>query len=145
MMKHGPMRRSGLEDMVEQLLMKSKVQFEYETTILRYTQPAVVRKYTPDFRLVLPDLKSQELFLEVKGYLKLADRKKLSLVIKQNPEIVLCLIFGRASNRLSKKSKTTYGEWATKAGIPWIDMASLKKSGLKKLIINVTRKQAHKN
>lgn len=39
----------------------------------------------------------------------------------QNPGIDIRLVFQNARNRLNKKSKTTYGDWATKNGFQFSD------------------------
>jgi len=74
-----------------------------------------MRHYVPDF--ILPN----GIYIEVKGYLRSEDRKKMILVKKQHPDIDLRLIFQRASNRIYKKSKTTYADWARKHGFIYAD------------------------
>jgi hypothetical protein len=88
--------------------------FQYEGKKLAY-EVKETRHYIPDF--ILPN----GIHIEVKGYLRSDDRKKLILVKKQYPDIDLRLIFQRANNRISKKSKTTYAKWAEKHGFIYSD------------------------
>jgi len=48
-------------------------------------------------------------------------RKKMKLVKKFNPKLDIRLIFEKASNKIYKGSKTTYGEWADLHGFKWTD------------------------
>ena len=44
--------RSGLEEQIAQQLELKNINFEYETTTLKYTKPEKVHRYTPDFILI---------------------------------------------------------------------------------------------
>lgn len=87
-----------------------KVKYEYETLIIPYTVPEQVHKYKPDF--ILPN----GIIVEAKGRFTPADRKKMSLVIEQNPDLDIRLLF-MLDNTLTKHSKTTYSAWCEKRGI----------------------------
>jgi hypothetical protein len=76
------------------------------------------RKYTPDWIIIT---KTSEFFIEYKGVLDGRTRKKMKLVKQQNPELDIRFIFQNASNKISKASKTTYGDWATQWGFKWAD------------------------
>ena len=117
-----PKFRSGLEKEIASLLTQAGIQYRHESETLRYNVPAVTRKYLPDFVL----LKCPVLVVEAKGRFTSADRQKMLLVKQQHPTRTIVIIFGRSQNTLSKKSKTTYGEWTTKNGIKWIDIKQLK-------------------
>jgi hypothetical protein len=78
-------------------------------------------KYLPDF--VLQD----GIILEVKGYLKPADRAKYIRLQRCNPFLDLRFVFDRPSNTLSKKSSTTYAQWAEQHGFLWYDKHSIAK------------------
>lgn len=93
--------------------MKSrKIKFEYEP----YTIPYVLNKnYTPDFVL------ENGIHIEYKGFLTPQDRAKMLAVRDQHPELDIRFVFQRASNKLSKSSKTTYGQWADKNKFKWAD------------------------
>lgn len=108
-----PKFRSKLEGVVARQLAGS-TGFQYEGKKLAY-EVKETRHYVPDFIL------QNGIHIEVKGYLRATDRKKLILVKKQHPYIDLRLIFQRAGNRIHKKSKTTYADWATKNGFIYAD------------------------
>jgi hypothetical protein len=48
-----------------------------------------------------------------------AMRAKMTAVKKENPDKDIRFLFQAPNNRLTKRSKTTYGEWATKNGFKW--------------------------
>lgn len=84
----------------------------YESQRLSYTRQ---HTYTPDFRV------SDTAAVETKGAFMPADRSKLLTVRDQHPNFSLLLVFQNSSVRLNKKSKTTYGQWATKHGFEWCE------------------------
>lgn len=94
---------------------------EYEAEKLSYTQPEQVKNYIPDWKI------REKVFIETKGLLDSAGRKKILLVIKCNPDIKLYLLFQNSKLTLSKKSKTTYGDWASKNNIEWSDIKNITK------------------
>ena len=102
--------RSGFEAKVAKKLKDNKVKFEYETEKLKYAVPESYHTYTPDF--ILPN----GIMVEAKGRFTPADRKKMSLVIEQNPDKDIRLIF-MMDNTLSRASKTTYSAWCKKRDI----------------------------
>lgn len=113
--KHG--YRSGLEETVAEQLQKQKVQYEYENkaNTIKYVVPAKDHTYLPDFKL------PNGIIVETKGRFVLADRKKHELIKKQHPELDIRFVFSNSSTKISKKSKTTYGTWCEKLGIPYAD------------------------
>jgi hypothetical protein len=106
--------RSQFESKLAHQLETSGVKFGYEAKIIGYVK---VCKYKPDFLLQT----QRPFLLEAKGYFVPSDRAKLKAVKKQNPGLDLRIVFQRASQRLSKQSSTTYGEWATANGIMWAE------------------------
>ena len=106
--------RSDYELSVAKYLSEQGVKFEYESQKLSY-QPKL-KTYTPDF--YLPE---QDIYVEAKGFFSPADRQKMLLVIKQNMFCDIRMLFLRASNKLNRSSKTTYGSWCDKHGILWAD------------------------
>ena len=106
--------RSDYELSVAKNLAEKNVKFEYETKKLSY-QPKL-RMYTPDF--YLPE---QDIYVEAKGFFSPADRQKMLLVIQQNMFLDIRMLFLRASNKLNRSSKTTYGSWCDRYGILWAD------------------------
>ena len=107
--------RSGFEERISNQLKESKVEYQYETEKIPYIIPETKRSYIPDF--ILPN----GIYIEAKGRLTASDRKKLQFVVKQNPEIDLRIVFTSGKTRISKSSKTTYGQWAEKNNIPWAE------------------------
>ena len=101
--------RSNFELGVVAAVSKHNVKVEYETKRIQYVIPPKI--YTPDF--YFPDY---DLYVECKGFFRMADRKKHLLIKEQCPELDIRFVFVRADNKLSSKSKTTYGGWCEKNG-----------------------------
>lgn len=109
--KHkGETLRSGFELKTAKYLDERKIKYEYETLAVKYEVPASNHTYKPDF--ILPN----GIIVECKGRFTAADRKKMSLVIEQNPELDIRLLF-MVDNTLNKSSKTTYSMWCEKRNI----------------------------
>jgi hypothetical protein len=111
--------KSGLEEKIAIELTNKNVNFGYEEEKIVYTIPESLHKYTPDFKIK----KSQDriLYVETKGRWVTTDRKKLKLVKEQHPELDIRILFQNAKNKISKNSKTTYGDYADKIGILWAE------------------------
>lgn len=107
--------RSGLEIKVSEQLKESGVEFEYETTKIKYVVPESTHTYTPDFTF------PNGLIVETKGRFLAADRKKHLLIQKQHPELDIRFVFQNSSNKITKGSKTSYADWATKHGFQYAD------------------------
>jgi hypothetical protein len=88
---------------------------EHEPERIYFTQPSKQRFYLPDFKT------KGGAYIECKGKWDASDRIKHVWLREQHPEKRIAIIFQNAKVRLSKKSKTTYGEWATKNNIEWYD------------------------
>lgn len=101
--------RSGLEDQVEDLLRKQGFSPQYESESFAYV---LHRKYKPDFRL-------GDVHIEVKGWWPSNERQKFLAVVINNPDLKIFVALQRPHQTLSKKSKTSYCQWATKYGIAW--------------------------
>lgn len=112
-LKHG--YRSGLEDKVSKELTESGINFEYETTKIKY-RVEETRKYTPDF--TFPDSK---LIVETKGRFTVADRKKHLLIKQQHPHLDIRFVFSNSRAKLYKGSKSTYADWCNKHGFLFAD------------------------
>lgn len=104
--------RSKFEKRIASALSGAGVSFSYENMRLKYTK---VCHYTPDFIL------GNGVVLEVKGFWKPSDRTKHLMVRRDNPKLDIRFVFQRAKNTLSKKSKTTYGDWCDKHGFLWCE------------------------
>ncbi len=107
--------RSGFEKKTCETLQMCKVDFEYEPKDkeVTYTVPEVKSVYKPDIVL------DNGIYLELKGLMDLADRKKHELLRDQFPELDIRLVFQNPYLKIRKGSKTTYADWADKAGIKW--------------------------
>jgi hypothetical protein len=101
--------RSGLEDKVEDALREQGFFPEYEKESFPYI---LHRKYKPDFKV-------GDVHVEVKGWWQSSDRQKFLSVVINNPDLKIFVALQRPHQTLSKKSKTTYAQWATKNGIAW--------------------------
>lgn len=113
--KHG--FRSGLEDRTAVQLKENKIGYGYETLKITYIKPATEHTYTPDF--ILEKKKGGDMIIETKGRWVAEDRKKLKLIVDQNPDIDLRLLFQNPNVKIRKGSKTTYGDFASKLGLKW--------------------------
>lgn len=93
----------------------------YEKDKIAYTVPETSRTYHPDWFI------GDRRYIETKGRFTSYDRSKTLWVRKSNPEITVYLLFQDSKKTLSKKSKTTYGDWCNKHGIPWADIRDTEK------------------
>ncbi|MDC0305449.1 hypothetical protein OAL22_00685 [bacterium] len=107
-----PRFRSKFEKRLALALERAGVSFGYETERIGYLKQ---HHYTPDFVL------ENGVMLEAKGRFLASDRAKHLLVKKQHPEMDIRFVFMRASNTLTKRSKTTYGDWCDKHGFLWCE------------------------
>lgn len=107
--------RSGFEYRLREQLDKAKAKYAYETEKFKYT---VEKVYTPDF--VLP---RKRILVEAKGYFTSADRSKTLKARSaiENEGWELRFVFHNASNKLSKRSKTTYAAWCEQHGFVWAE------------------------
>jgi len=109
-------KRSKLEDTVQNkldLITKS----EYEVDKIKFIQPEKQRYYLPDFKL------PNGHYIEAKGRLTTEDRQKMIWVKEQYPDLTFYFIFGNGSNKITKRSKTTYLDWAKSNGFDAIDVS----------------------
>jgi hypothetical protein len=124
--------RSGLEEKVASQLSSLGVPFEYEKLKIEYTQPAKLRRYTPDFKL-LPN----GIIIETKGRFITSDRQKHLLVKEQHPDLDIRFVFSNPDSKIAKGSKTTYADWCEKYGFQYakaeIPMSWLKEKPRGKL------------
>ena len=104
--------RSNFENNFATFLDNNHINYEYERIKLRYTPKE--RKYTPDFYLV-----DHDMFIETKGRFVASDRAKHLLIQEQYPGIDLRFVFQKAGEKISRNSKTTYGEWCHKHGFQY--------------------------
>lgn len=113
LVKHGV--RSGLERAIKGQLIAAGIEFQYEGLSIPFVQPEKQRRYTPDFILW------NGIVVETKGRFLTADRQKHLLIQRQYPDLDLRFVFSRATTRISKKSRTTYGLWCEAKGFLYAD------------------------
>lgn len=111
--------KSKFEINVAKSLKTHKIDFKYEPDVVEFLQPEKKRKYTPDFKIEV--VGEGSIYIETKGKLTAQDRFKMQWVKEQNPDKKFVLLFMNADVKLRKGSKTTYGNWASKAGFEWYD------------------------
>ena len=112
--------RSGLETAFNHLCKEKGFELEYETDVLPFVTLPQKRRYTPDWTV------RKGRYIETKGRWDSSGRKKALYVKEQHPTVRILYVFQRPNNTLSKVSKTTYGEWATKNGIEWCGFEDTK-------------------
>jgi hypothetical protein len=110
--------RSKLEDRLCDMLTAAGVSFEYEPETWEYEVPARVSKYTPD-------LKIDKKYYEIKGRFDADDRKKMKLLWEQGYKFTM--VFDKPGNKITSTSRTTYGMWCDKQGIPWMSAADFER------------------
>lgn len=111
--------RSGLEEKISVQLTELNVDFSYESEKIHYVQPAKKRSYKPDFIKSKSD--GSKLYIETKGRLTAADRKKHEWVKDQNPNLDIRFVFTNSNTKIAKNSKTTYADWCIKNGFIFAD------------------------
>lgn len=111
----GPLVLGNSEKRVALQLKGAKVPFAYEDHKLKY-HVAKDHTYTPDFRLP-----TNGTYLEVKGLFTSQDRVKHLLIKEQHPDHDIRFIFDNSNKKLSKTSKTTYGQWCEKHNFLYAD------------------------
>lgn len=107
--------KSGLEVAVAEQIAAAGLEVSYEACRLSFTPPIKERTYTPDF--ILPN----GIVIETKGRFMTADRQKHKFIMAQHKGIDLRFVFSRVSNRLTKKSRTTYAMWCDNYGFRYAE------------------------
>lgn len=111
-----PLFKSKLEAKVWEVLKKTFPSVKYEPKRYKYIQPEKERTYIPDFKTG-----RKNIYLEAKGKLDLDTRQKMVWFRESNPSIKIIFLFQNPDNKITKRSKTTYGTWATENGFDWLD------------------------
>lgn len=104
--------KSGFEVKIAKSLEEQGIEVKYEQTKIKFTVPPKDRNYIPDFEL------PNGIFVEGKGKLDRDAREKMALVIEQNPDKDIRLLFMR-NNKISKVSNTKYSDWCEKRSIKY--------------------------
>lgn len=102
--------KSLLERRFAELCFKNGVKAVYEARRFEFVRMA---HYSPDWEI------TPTLYVETKGYFSPRNRGDLLSFREQHPGVEIFLVFAEPSNRLTKKSKTTYAEWCDKHGFRW--------------------------
>jgi predicted nuclease of restriction endonuclease-like RecB superfamily len=109
--KHNPnIYKSGLENKFQEACKLKGWDLPYEANKIKYVIPASNHTYTPDFTV------TSNVYIETKGLWAGSDRKKALFIKEQHPGITILYVFQR-NQKLSKKSTTTYLDWAYKNGL----------------------------
>ena len=104
------MARSGLERRLDRELEWGEHEYQYEACRIPYSLEC---HYVPDY--ILPN----GIVIEAKGHFTSADRRKMRAVKAAHPDLEIRMVFGRATNKLNKTSRTTYWKWCETKGFPW--------------------------
>lgn len=104
--------RSGFEAKTFEYLTDLKEEFEYESEQIEYLVPEKLRNYLPDFKL------KNGVIVENKGRWVAVDREKIRLVLEQNPDKDIRMLFMR-DNPIRKGSKTLYSDYCNKHNIKY--------------------------
>jgi hypothetical protein len=110
----------------------------YEAVKIPYIVPETKRTYSPDFQL------SDNVYVEAKGKLDRDCRKKMLLLKEQHPDVLFCMVFQNANQRIEKRSRTTYAEWCEKNGIEWSNK-EIKREWIEKANAEIQRSNAQKS
>ncbi|HET8688062.1 MAG TPA: hypothetical protein VFM18_15615 [Methanosarcina sp.] len=116
-----PKYRSKFEEKFAVTLANLALKAIYEKDNIKYTVPETIKTYHPDWYI------GPRKYIETKGRFTAYDRSKTLWVRKSNPEITVYLLFQDSRKTLSKKSRTTYGDWCDKHDIPWADIKDIDK------------------
>jgi hypothetical protein len=106
--------RSGLEVKNAAHIEANGYPVHYETGKIKYTVPARLATYSPDFPLL-----HNGIVVETKGVFVTADRQKSILIKNEYPDLDLRFVFSNPAARISKTSATTYAMWCQKFGFQY--------------------------
>lgn len=107
-----PKFKSGFEEWIWKSALRRNQKMEYETLWLTYV---ISHKYNPDFIL------KNGIIIEAKGKFDQNSRRKMAAVKLAHPELDIRFVFQNANNRLSKRGKMTYWQWAEWKRFPWVE------------------------
>lgn len=105
--------RSGLESTIIKMMDSKFIQYKYEP------REELCKYEVREIRTYLPDIVIGDKIFELKGRMTLFDRKKMKLVVEQNPDKDITMVFQR-DNPIRKGSKTKYSDWCDKNNIKWM-------------------------
>jgi hypothetical protein len=102
--------KSGLENKFQEACKLRGWELPYEANKIKYVIPASNHTYTPDFTV------TNNVYIETKGLWTGTDRKKAVFIKEQHPNITILYVLQR-NQKISKKSATSYLDWAEKNGL----------------------------
>lgn len=106
--------RSTLEADVLRDLNERQIDWLYESERLPYTIEAV---YKPD--ILLHTRSGKEIHIEVKGWFRPEDRRKLKAVREAHPGKDIRLLFDNPRKKIAKGAKSTNAEWCDRNDFLW--------------------------
>jgi hypothetical protein len=118
--RDGTYRSQDEAAVAKRLVASGLTSVNYETVKLRFTK---VSTYRADFSLAVPGI--GQVLLEVKGWWSPEDRRKIRSVISCNPTTALLMVLARPDHKISKGSRTNYGEFCSRHAIPWLPLKAL--------------------
>lgn len=98
---------------LQQKAKNAKFNVAYETEKLDYI---LTRNYVPDFVLSFDD--GRKIYIETKGHLRQEDRAKMLAVKNRHPDLDIRIVFSK-DNRLNKRARSRYSDWAKRHGFPY--------------------------
>lgn len=107
--------RSSFEDTIISGLERDGINYLYEPEKISYN---IERKYTPDLLI-------NDIYIELKGFLRSDDQRKMKAVKKLHPELDLRFVFQNAYSTIqgararADGSKMSCAEWANMTGFVW--------------------------
>lgn len=104
--------KSNFEEWIWRSACRRRRKLKYETLWLPYV---IKHSYNPDFIL------SNGIIVEAKGKLDAGTCRKMRAVKEAHPDLDIRFVFQNANNKLSKRSKMRYWQWAEKYGFPWAE------------------------
>ena len=116
--------KGGLEPRVYDTLLAFKgrdYKISYESEVIKYF---IEGNYLPDWVLETKD--GRTIFIEVKGYFRPNDLKKMDAVKKSNPDLNLKMVFEK-NNRLPKAKVKRDSDWCEERNVPWILLKDITK------------------
>lgn len=119
--------KSPLEKEIYDKLVRvknKKFNFQYEGEKLKYF---TVHDYSPDIVLTFPG--GKKIYIEIKGYLRYEDQRKMRAVKEANPDLDIRFIFTDRSR--VAKSKMSPAQWAKKYGFECTILGEVPKEWIK--------------
>ncbi len=111
--------RSSIELKAIDICKELMIEYTYEEDKIKFVEPAKNRTYTPD-------LKIRGTFWELKGRWLTQDRLKHKLIKEQHPDVRIVIVFQNSNTKITASSKTSYGDYASKIGVEWVDWKDFK-------------------